>query len=139
MSSLARRDQRALIPDLFDVLEFPLTAAFRPFVGQGIRIEEYTTDEMFVIRAELPGIDPDKNLEISAARGMLTIRAERQEEHEGRHHTEFRYGSYERHLRLPDNIKEDEIKATYDAGILTVKVPLKEAKTAGRRVPVEHQ
>lgn len=138
MSSPARRDQRTLVPDLFDMLEFPLTAALRPLAGQGIRIEEYTTDDMFVIRAELPGIDPDKNLEISAARGMLTIRAERQEEHEGHYHTEFRYGSYERRLRLPDNIEDDDIKATYDAGILTVKVPLKEAKTAGRRVPVEH-
>ena len=137
MSVPARREARSLIPDLFDLFEMPF-AALRPSAGQMIRIEDAVQDDQYVIRAEIPGIDPDKDLETTVARGVLTIRAERQEQREGRHHSEFRYGSYERHLRLPENVKEDEIKATYDKGILTITMPFQEAKEATRRVPVEH-
>ncbi|GAB3979454.1 alpha-crystallin HspX [Actinoallomurus acanthiterrae] len=135
MGTPMRREAR--LPELFDLLEMPFTT-LRPFTGQAIRVEEYVDDDKFVIRAELPGIDPDRNLEISVSRGMLTIRAEREEEHEGRRHSEFRYGTYERHIRLPENIKDEDIKATYDKGILTITVPLQEAKEASRRIPIEH-
>jgi HSP20 family protein len=136
MSTPARRESRALVPDLLDLLEMPFPA-LRSSAGQAIRVEEYVHDGEYVIRAELPGIDPDKDLEISVTRGMLTIRAERHEEHEGRHRSEFRYGTYERHVALPENTKEEEIKATYDKGILAVTVPLHEAKESARRIAVE--
>jgi HSP20 family molecular chaperone IbpA len=126
-----------MVPDLFDLFEMPLTA-LRPFAGQAIRIEDTVQDDKYVIRAEIPGIDPDKDLEISLTRDLLTIRAERHEETEGRHHSEFRYGSYERRLRLPENVQDKETKATYDKGILTITMPIQEAKKATRRVTVEH-
>jgi HSP20 family molecular chaperone IbpA len=137
MSTPARRESRTLVPDLFDLLEMPFTA-MRPLTGQAIRIEDCVQDDQYIIRAELPGIDPDKDVEISVSRGVLTVRAERHEEHERRHHSEFRYGSYERHIRLPENVREEEIKASYDNGILTVRMPFEEAKESTRRVPVEH-
>ncbi|GLY75545.1 Hsp20/alpha crystallin family protein [Actinoallomurus iriomotensis] len=139
MSVPARRETRGMFPDLFDLFEMPLTA-LRPFTGQtgqAIRVEDAIEDDRYVVRAEMPGIDPEKDLEISVSRGVLTIRAERQESREGRRHSEFRYGSYERHIRLPENIREDEIKATYDQGIVTITMPLQEQKEATRRVPVE--
>jgi len=136
MSAPVRRESRSLIPDLFELLEVPFSG-LRPSAGQAIRVEDYVRENEYVIRAELPGIDPDKDLEISIARGMLTIRAERHEEHEGRHRSEFRYGAYERHMALPENIKDEEIKAAYDKGILTVTIPLHEAKEGARRIPVE--
>lgn len=135
MGMPARREAR--LPDLFDLLEMPFTT-LRPFTGQAIRIEDYVDDDKYVISAELPGIDPERNVEISVARGTLTIRAERHEEREGRRHSEFRYGTYERHIRLPDNVREEDIKATYDKGILTITVPLQETKEASRRIPIEH-
>jgi HSP20 family molecular chaperone IbpA len=128
-----------MFPDLFDLFEMPLTA-LRPFTGQAgqvIRVEDAVEDDRYVVRAEMPGIDPEKDLEISVSRGVLTLRAERQEAREGRRHSEFRYGSYERHIRLPENIKEDEIKATYDKGIVTITMPFEAHKETTRRVPIE--
>ena len=137
MSVPARRETRGLVPDLFDLLEMPFTG-LRPFAGQAIRVEDAVQEDKYVIRAEIPGIDPEKDLEVSVSRGVLTIRAEREEAREGRRHSEFRYGSYERHIRLPDNVKDEEIKASYDKGIVTITMPFQEPKEAARRVPVEH-
>jgi HSP20 family molecular chaperone IbpA len=137
MSMPARRESRSLVPDLFDLFEMPF-AALRPTVGQAIRIEDSVQDDQYVVRAEIPGINPDKDLEISVSRGVLTIRAERQEERETRRHSEFRYGSYERHIRIPENVENEQIKATYDKGILTITMPFQESKESVRRVPVEH-
>lgn len=136
MSVPARRESRGMLPDLFDLFEMPF-AALRPMTGQAIRMEDAVEDDRYVVRAEIPGIDPEKDLEISVSHGVLTIRAERQESREGRRHSEFRYGSYERHMRLPANIKEDEIKATCDKGIVTITMPFEEPKEAARRVPIE--
>lgn len=136
MTTPTRREPRALLPELFDLLEMPFSALRFP-VGQAIRVEESLRDDAYVIRAELPGIDPAKDVEISVTRGMLTIRAERHQENEEHRRSEFRYGVYERHLGLPDNTKEEEIKAGYDNGILTVTIPLHEAKEAARRIAVE--
>jgi HSP20 family molecular chaperone IbpA len=126
-----------MLPDLFDLFETPF-AALRPFSGQAIRVEDAVEEDRYVVRAEIPGIDPEKDLEISVSRGVLTIRAEREEAREGRRRSEFRYGSYERHLRLPDNVKEDEIKASCDKGIVTITMPFEEPKESARRVPIEH-
>ncbi|MFB9839891.1 Hsp20/alpha crystallin family protein [Actinoallomurus acaciae] len=139
MSVPARRETKEMFPDLFDLFEMPLTA-LRPFTGQTgqvIRVEDAVEDDRYVVRAEMPGIDPEKDLEISVSRGVLTLRAERQETREGRRHSEFRYGSYERYIRLPENIREDEIKAAYDQGIVTITMPFEERKETTRRVPVE--
>jgi HSP20 family protein len=135
MGTPVRRESR--LPDLFDLLEMPFTT-LRPFTAQAIRIEDYIDDDKYVIRAELPGIDPSRDVEISLSRGILTIRAEREERRERRRHSEFRYGTYERHIRLPDHVREEDITAAYDQGILTVTVPLQEATEATRRIPIEH-
>ena len=61
---------------------------------------------------------------------MLTIHAERKEEKQARHRTEFRYGMMQRSVRLPANADEDKITARYGKGILEVTVPLKAAPAA---------
>jgi Hsp20/alpha crystallin family len=60
--------------------------------------------------------------------GYLTIRAERHDKTEGKHRTEFRYGSFSRCLPLPGDANADDVTASYDHGILTVSVGLKAAK-----------
>ena len=135
MGAPARRETR--FPDLFDLFEMPF-AAMRPFGGQAIRVEDYMDDGTYVVRAELPGVDPDRDLEISVSRGILTIHAEREEERAGKHRSEFRYGSYERQIRLPEGVRTEDVKASYDKGILTVTMPLGEAKQSTHRIPVEH-
>ena len=92
-------------------------------------IEEEMTDDSMVIRAEMPGIDPDKDVEVTVADGLLSIRAERRfeekEEKEGRTRSEFRYGAFSRTVRVPQGINVDDITASYKDGILEVRYPCK--------------
>jgi HSP20 family protein len=95
-----------------------------------------------VVRAELPGIDPEKDVEITVDNGVLTITAERREEKvEGEEGTsgyrsEFRYGSYRRSMTLPTGATEDDVKATYTDGILEVRVPIGTEKPTPRTVEI---
>ena len=79
-------------------------------------------DGHYVVRAEIPGIDPAKDVDITVRDGQLTIKAERTEKKETKGRSEFRYGSFTRSVTLPAGANEEDIKATYDKGILTVSV-----------------
>jgi HSP20 family protein len=137
MSTLLRKDARTVFPDLMDWLESPFLT-LRPYLAQPIRLEDYAEDGRYVVRAELAGIDPARDVEVSVGAGYLTIRAERTDKTEGRHRSEFRYGTFTRTLPLPPDADEDNATATYRDGILTVAIPLKgEQKTAARKVQVK--
>ena len=132
MSALLRRDPRTMFPDLVDWFEAPFMT-LRPYLAQPIRIEDYVEDDHYVIRAELAGIDPEKDVEITVGSGYLTIRAERADKTEGKHRSEFRYGSFSRTIALPPNADEDAVTASYRDGILTISVGLKAEKTESAR------
>jgi HSP20 family protein len=104
------------------------------------RLEEYEEDGTLVVKAEMPGVDPDKDVEITIANGMLRIKAERQQETKTEetsfYRSEFRYGSYVRTVALPAGATEDDVKATYQDGILEVRVPLSTEQAENRKVPV---
>ena len=136
MNALARRESRSFFPDLLDWMESPFTM-LRPFTTQPMRVEDYIEDGHYVVRAELPGIDPEKQVEVTVAKGVLTIHAERQEEHEGKYRSEFRYGAFSRHIPLPAAADENDITATYTKGVLEVSIGLKEKEAEpARRIPV---
>jgi HSP20 family protein len=106
-----------------------------------LRVEAYEEGGEMVVRAEMPGIDPDKDVDISISAGMLTIQAERREEkkQEGKagYRSEFRYGMFRRTVPLPAGVKDEDIKASYVDGILEVRVPAAEQPTpAARRIPI---
>ena len=104
--------------------------------GQMIRIEDRLTDTEYLVRAELPGCDPQKDIQVTAEHGMLTIKCEREEQKQEHDRTEFRYGMLQRTIRLPGNAVDQKIAAKYDKGVLEVKVPLAEHKPAGRHIPI---
>ena len=109
----------------------------RPHLGQPIRIEDYTEDGHYVVRAEIAGIDPEKDLEVSVGADYLSIRAERSSQVESKHRSEFRYGSFSRTLPLPSGADIDDVTAEYANGILTIKVAIKgERKEAVKSIPV---
>jgi HSP20 family protein len=124
---------------------WPAWLSTRPFVDwptmtlfgeePEMRIEEFAEDGRIVVRAELPGIDPDRDVEITVADHTLTIRAERtreeQVEEKDGFRSEFAYGSFVRTMPLPTGATEDDITATYRDGILEVQVPV--AATAETR------
>lgn len=117
---------------------------FRPWTSrfggeQFMRVEEFEEDGTLVVRADLPGIDPDKDVEISLADHTLTIEAERREEEkvEKRNYVskELRYGSFARAITIPDGVSEADVKASYADGVLEVRIPYPEAKPAVK-VPI---
>ncbi|GAA2473675.1 Hsp20/alpha crystallin family protein [Streptomyces longisporus] len=124
------------LPDLFGWVETGFPGAHTVPGLHGIRIEEHLADETYVLRAELPGIDPAKDVEITVAEGVLTLRAERSEETTQKHRTEFRYGTFARSVRLPAGAKGDEATAEYKDGVLTVTIPVPETKTGTKTIPV---
>ncbi len=84
------------------------------------------SDDHFAVKADLPGIDP-KSLDIGLAGNVLTIKGEKKEEHEEkneRYYTiERQFGSFSRSFRLPSDVKEDGIEASYKDGVLRVNIP----------------
>ena len=108
-------------PDLFRVFE-------RDHLDEWIRVEEIVNEHSLMIRAELPGIDPEKDVDITMSEGVLSIRAERRAEHleetKNRRRSEFRYGSFHRSIRVPKGVSGKDIVAAYKDGILTVTVPM---------------
>jgi HSP20 family protein len=93
-----------------------------------------------VIRAELPGIDPEKDVEISLDQNVLTIRGERRYEERtsanGGSRFESGFGSFSRSILLPDGIGETDIQASYENGILEVVVPGMLELTEPKRIPI---
>jgi len=107
-----------------------------------MHLEEYMEDGMCVIRAELPGMDPEKDIDISVADGMLSLQAHREERKEEErpdgYRSEFRYGSFARSIRLPAGASESDVKASYRDGVLEVRVPVASEMKSPTRIPVEH-
>jgi len=70
-----------------------------------MKVEEIQEDGTLVVRAELPGLDPDKDVDVSVSDGVLHISAKREERNEkkdkGTYRSEFRYGEFSRDLALP--------------------------------------
>ncbi|MDT5246668.1 MAG: hypothetical protein QOD36_4044, partial [Mycobacterium sp.] len=123
-----QRQSRPLLPELSELFSaFPTFANLRPlFDNRLLRLEDEVKDGVYEVRAELPGVDPTDDIEVSVRDGKLTIKAERTQTTESNGHSEFSYGSFIRTVPLPAGADEDDINATYDRGILTVSVPLSE-------------
>ena len=102
-----------------------------------IRLEDEIEDGHYVVRAEMPGIDPAKDVDITVHDGQLTIKAERSEKKESKGRSEFSYGSFTRTVSLPAGADEDDIKASYDKGILTVSVAVPKGEPAAKHITVQ--
>jgi HSP20 family protein len=137
MAKLERRHTPAHLPDLFDWIGEPW--AVLPFTaGRTFRVEDYLQDDTYVLHAELPGVDPDKDVEVTVEGRTLTICAERREEHTEPHRCEFRYGSFSRSVTLPEGADTGRVTARYDKGILEITVPVTAAAPQGRRIDITH-
>jgi HSP20 family protein len=119
----------------------------RPFKQKGTpeawmpSLDVSETKNEIVVKAELPGIDP-KEIDLSLNDGVLTIKGEKRQEKEEKeadyHLVERSYGSFTRLVRLPEEVKEDKISATYKDGVLRVTLPKsEEAKKKEIKIKVE--
>jgi HSP20 family protein len=89
------------------------------------------TDDDFVLRADLPGLsDGDVNVELED--NVLTISGERKSEHEERKEGYYRVerasGAFSRSLTLPEGVNAEAIKASFDKGVLEVRIPKPEER-----------
>lgn len=110
------------------------------FEESPMKVEEFETDGSLVIRAEMPGIDPDEDVEITVTDHRLHLTAERRSETKEEDvkgwRSEFRYGSFERTMPLPLGATEDDVTATYEDGILEIRVPIDTEADTTKRIPV---
>jgi HSP20 family protein len=94
-----------------------------------------------VIRMELPGVSTDDvSVEVKGRHLVVSgqRRDQREEESEGRRFSEFRYGSFTRSFRLAPSVTAEAVSASYDAGVLTVRVTGAYAETQGHRIEISN-
>jgi|SRR6185437_4924270 len=112
----------------------PATSGFKPAA------EIVKDGDDAIVRVELPGVDVDQDVKVEVDRGRLVIHGEhrdqRSEEKEGRTLREIRYGSFRRSFQLPGHVTGDAITATYDAGVLTVRVAGAYADNQAQRIEI---
>ncbi|MDA0658293.1 MAG: Hsp20/alpha crystallin family protein [Planctomycetota bacterium] len=97
------------------------------------------TPTAFEVTLELPGVTSE-NIHVGIEDGYLIVSGERtsEREKEGKtfHRIEHRYGAFRRAVRIPENVVEDNVEATYRDGILTIVMP-KGEKEKSRRIEVK--
>jgi HSP20 family molecular chaperone IbpA len=113
---------------------------FKPVTGFNPAAEIARDEDDAVVRLELPGVDVDKDVNVELVDGRLVIHGERRDEHaeekDGRTLREVRYGSFRRSFQLPAHITSEAVSASYDAGVLTVRVAGAYAGTQAQRIAI---
>jgi HSP20 family protein len=128
-------DVNRLFRSFFDT---PTTAA--PALRRWVpAMDVAETEDAFVLRADLPGLDAS-DVEIEVRDRVLTISGERNAEHEdkreGYYRVERSFGRFQRSLTLPEGVEAEQVAATFDKGVLEVRVPKPEARRP-HRVAIE--
>ncbi len=102
-------------------------------------MDVYETKNDVVVETTLAGINP-KDVEVSVENGLLTIKGESKKEHEveekNYYRKEVRSGSFHRKVDLPKPVKEDEVSAEFEDGILRITCP-KAKPNKGKKVSVK--
>lgn len=93
------------------------------------------TDKEIIAEVEIPGYDPEK-IEVTVEDGILRVQGtmdeKKEEKGKGYWHQEIHRGSFERMIRLPVPVKENEAKANYEKGILTITIPKAKVKPSSK-------
>ena len=124
---------------LFDTL-------FEPVNGQSTRAQRWAPamdlveeEDHFLLKADLPGLGED-DVSIEVQDNVLTVSGERKEEHErkqrGWYRLERSFGRFSRSLTLPEGVNADAITASFDKGVLAVRIPKPEERKP-RRISIK--
>jgi HSP20 family protein len=97
------------------------------------------TDDHFVLKADLPGL-AEGDVSVEVEDNVLTVSGERKSEHEDKREgyvrVERSYGAFRRSLTLPDGIDPEAVTASFDKGVLEVRIPKPEERKP-RRVAIQ--
>ncbi len=150
-STLEVRRERDPFLSRYDMMERMFDSFFeRPFGSHSLqlfdeealfwpKVDVYETEKEIIISAELPGME-DKDIDISLNGTALTISGKKENEEVEKGQSFYRrersYGTFRRSIELPGEIKEDQIEAVYEKGILKVTVP-KPDEIITRRIKIK--
>ena len=106
------------------------------------KVDVTETKNEFSISAELPGID-DKDIDVTLDDGTLTLKGEKKVEKEDKqgefYSRERSYGSFQRTFKVPETIDQNKINASFNKGILTVKLPKTlESRKEVKKIAINH-
>lgn len=134
-------DLQARVNDLFEDFLTPLSLRWTPRWSERFpRVYLTETPDELQVHAELPGVD-EKNVEITLSEGVLTLKGQKQSERKegegGELHTERLFGSFCRSIPLAYEIEDDQVEATYEKGVLRIRLPKsKKAQERVRSIPI---
>jgi HSP20 family protein len=101
-------------------------------------VDIYEDDQKLVLKLEVPGVKQE-DLDIQVEGRTLTVRGERrfssEEKQENFHRVEHRYGTFARSFTLPSSVDAENVKATYDAGVLQLELA-KKAEAKPRQIKI---
>lgn len=102
------------------------TSLFAPFAESTLAVDMYETPDEVVVKASVPGVKPE-DIDISITGDILTIKGEAKQEEKVEKkdyiYQERRYGSFARTLSLPTSVNADKAEATFEHGVLTLRLP----------------
>jgi HSP20 family protein len=121
-----RREIDDVFDDFFRSFGFPMLGGEMPAAKLVPRLDVSETEQEIQIQAELPGID-EKDVEVTLADDVLTIRGEKKAEQEKKerdyHLMERSQGTFVRSLRLPFTVDAGQVTAAFKNGVLTITIP----------------
>ena len=128
--------------DFFDRFfeEFNSPACFAEEKEWNPSFDVSETDDNFMVTAELPGMDA-KDVHVTLTNGILTVKGERKHEKEEKEKNyylkEMRVGSFSRSIRLPGDVKTEDVNATYKNGVLKLTLPKAETEKV-KKIEIKH-
>ena len=140
-------DQFASLRDEMNKLfeQFSHSFGIEPFTGGALaewtpKVNLAETEKELQVTAELPGVE-EKDVQVTIDQGVLTIKGEKKEEKEEKNKNYYRversFGSFQRSFSLPKDVEEEKIEASFNNGVLSVKLPKNwEAQQSAKMIPI---
>jgi HSP20 family protein len=135
-----QEDMDRVFGSLFGQPRGGISAVAQGLTGWSPSIDVYETDKEIVVKADLPGVEPE-DLELYCTPDAVVLRGETRHEDERQegstHRVERAYGRFERQISLPPGARPDDAKANFRNGVLELRVPkTEEARQRMRRIPI---
>jgi len=127
--------------DPFEEMDRMLASVGTRWRGGAMQLDAYEKDGVYTLRFDLPGVDPDK-IDVTVEDKVLTVKAERPIEDTVGVNWMLRErptGVHSRQVRLGDSLDADQVNASYEEGVLSVTLPVREEAMPRRIVIDSHK